>query len=86
MDLFVIIKEGGYDINGNHLFRVKVFEAFGSEHAKGQFVRIGRDGIKQLVGGRYNPNDGSVTTQWSKEEILAHIKSEVHCEFGFVFE
>ena len=65
---FVRIKDNGYDRNGNHLNRVFIYERMDAK----QFSIISKDRAKDYKFGRINA-DGSITTQWTKQEIIDKI-------------
>lgn len=66
MNIFIRIKDNGYDINGNHLNRV--FTYINSE-GNNQFFIIDDDTLNKIKIGRKN-KDNSITTQRTKEEII----------------
>ena len=91
--MFVRIKENGYDINGNHLFRVFAYKEMEKEHLNliGQYRPIGRNEAKNLLSfGKIN-KDNSCTTQLYKNEILQRLKEKARTLYInenvlFVFE
>ena len=89
--MFVRIKENGFDINGNNLFRVFAYKEMGEGHLIGQYRPIGRNEAKNLLSfGRIN-KDNSCTTQLYKNEILQRLKEKARTLYEnenvlFVFE
>ena len=84
--MFAIIKENGYDINGNYLYRVYIYTLMQDN----QYKVISREGAKNIGIGRIN-KDNSITTQWNKEEIIAKLKEKANISFPsekvlYVFE
>lgn len=76
--MFARIKENGYDKNGNHLYRVFIYTHMGNN----QYRVISREGAKNLSFGRIN-KDCSITTQWSKEEIITKLKEKANISYPY---
>lgn len=86
--MFARIKDNGYDKNGNHLYRVYIYVT--SKYAEGQYKVIAKEGAKNIGFGRVN-KDNSITTQRTKEEILARLKEKAMISYPsesvlYVFE
>ena len=84
--MFARIKDNGYDINGNHLYRVFIY----THMENNQYKVISREGAKNIGIGRIN-KDNSITTQWTKEEIIAKLKEKANISYPsekvlYVFE
>lgn len=86
--MFARIKDNEYDKNGNHLYRVYIYIT--SKYAEGQYKVIPKEGAKNLGFGRVNA-DNSITTQWTKEEIIKKLQEKVKISYNretllYVFE
>ena len=84
--MFARIKENGYDKNGNHLYRVYIYTLMQDN----QYKVISREGAKNIGIGRIN-KDNSITTQRTKEEIIAKLKEKANISYPsekvlYVFE
>lgn len=84
--MFARIKDNGYDINGNHLYRVFIYTLMQDN----QYKVISREGAQNIRFGKIN-RDNSITTQWNKEEILSKLKEKANISFPsekvlYVFE
>ena len=76
--MFARIKENGYDRNGNHLYRVFIYTHMGNN----QYKVISREGAQNIGIGRIN-KDNSITTQRTKEEIIAKLKEKANISYPF---
>lgn len=79
--MFARIKDNGYDINGNHLYRVFIYMPMENN----QYRVISREEVQNIRFGKIN-RDNSITTQWNKEEILSKLKEKAGEKVLYVFE
>lgn len=78
--IIVRITENGYDINGNHLFRVYAYSP-GCDKYK-TYYRLEREEMRSHCPGRFN-KDGSITTQAYKQEIMDRFNKDYDAIFIF---